>query len=296
MFRVVAENINIMSKKIGTAMRERKAKPIQELAVELAGKGADYLDINLGPARKLGDEMMEFVVRTVHEVVDLPLYLDTSNVLAMEAGLKANKESAGKPIINSVSARPERMEALMPLAQKYNAGFVALVLGEEGIPRDANERGVNVATLMAQGMEFGIPEEDIWIDPIVVPVCSQQLQVASVTEFMLMLPDIAPGYSNTCGLSNVSNGSPEKLRAVLNQTYLLMLMKAGQNGAILDGLDEEIIGIAKGKRPDLEELIGGMMDGQDPDLTSLDDEKRNFAKTCSVLMNKRLYSDSWLEL
>ncbi len=296
MFRVVAENINVMSKKIGAAMKERDPKPIQELAEKLAAGGSDLLDINLGPARKQGDEMMEFVVKAVHEVVDLPLYLDTSNVKAIEAGLKAHKQSAGKAVINSISARPERMDALLPLAKEYNAGFVALVLGTEGIPRDANERGANLAMLMAQAMELGIEPEHTWIDPILVPVSSQQQQVASVIEFMLMVPDIAPGYSNTCGLSNVSNGSPEKLRPILNQTYLIMLKKAGQTGAILDGLDDEIIGIAKGKRPDLEELIGGIMDGNVPDLDSLDDEKRNFAKTTLVLMNKKLYSDSWLEL
>ncbi len=296
MFRVVAENINVMSKKIGAAMKERDPKPIQELAEKLAAGGSDLLDINLGPARKQGDEMMEFVVKAVHEVVDLPLYLDTSNVKAIEAGLKAHKQSAGKAVINSISARPERMDALLPLAKEYNAGFVALVLGTEGIPRDANERGANLAMLMAQAMELGIEPEHTWIDPILVPVSSQQQQVASVIEFMLMVPDIAPGYSNTCGLSNVSNGSPEKLRPILNQTYLIMLKKAGQTGAILDGLDDEIIGIAKGKRPDLEELIGGIMDGNVPDLDSLDDEKRNFAKTTLVRRNKKRCSDSGREL
>jgi 5-methyltetrahydrofolate corrinoid/iron sulfur protein methyltransferase len=295
-FRVVAENINIMSKKIGAAMKARDKKPIQELAVKLAENGADYLDINLGPARKQGDEMMDFVVRTVHEVVDLPLYLDTSNVEAIKAGLKAHKESAGKPVINSISARPERMTALLPVAKEFNAGFVALVLGEEGIPRDTNERGENAAMLMAQAMEFDIPPEDIWIDPIVVPVSSQQQQVGSCTEFMQMMPDMAPGYASTCGLSNVSNGSPEELRAILNQCYLMMLKKANLTGAILDGLDTEILGIAKGKRADLEELIGNIMDGNEPDMASLDEEKKNFAKTVNVLTNKILYSDSWLEL
>jgi 5-methyltetrahydrofolate corrinoid/iron sulfur protein methyltransferase len=296
MFRVIAENINVMSKKIGAAMKDRDKKPIQELAVQLAANGSDYLDINLGPARKGGEELMEFVVKAVHEVVDLPLYLDTSNVKAIEAGLKAHKESAGKPVINSISARPERIEALLPLVPKYGCGFVALLLGVDGIPRDENERGVHVATLMAHGMEVEVDPADVWIDPIVVPVSSQQQQVESVTAFMQMLPDIAPGYSTTCGLSNVSNGSPENLRAILNQCYLLMLKKANLTGAILDGLDSEIIGIAKGKRPDLEELVGSIMDGNMPDLASLDEEKRNFAKTTIVLANKKLYSDSWLEL
>jgi 5-methyltetrahydrofolate corrinoid/iron sulfur protein methyltransferase len=296
MFKVVAENINIMSKKIGGAMKAREKGPIQELAVKLVENGADVLDINLGPARKAGDEMMDWVVRTVHEVVDLPLYLDTSNVAAIEAGLKAHKESAGKAIINSISARPERMEALLPLAQKYNSGIVALVLGTEGIPRDSAERAANAAMLMAQAAEFGVAPEDTWIDPIVVPVSSQQQQVGSCTEFISMLPEMAPGYINTCGLSNVSNGSPEELRPILNQTYLMMLKHVSLVGAILDGLDTEIIGIAKGKRADLEELIGNIMDGNEPDMSSLSEEHVKFAKTTKMLMGQTLYSDSWLDL
>jgi len=296
MFRVVAENLNIMSKRIGEAMKARDKKPIQALAVQLAENGADLLDINLGPARKLGEELMEFVVRTVHEVVDLPLYLDTSNVQAIEAGLKAHRDSAARPVINSISARPERMSALLPIAKKYNSGFVALVLGEEGIPRDADERGANVAMLMAQAMEQDIPVEQIWIDPIVVPVSSQQMQVCSCTDFVSMLKDIAPGYSNTCGLSNVSNSAPENLRALLNQCYLLMLKKVGLTGAILDGLDTEIIALARGSRPDLERLVGQVMDGAAPDLSKLNEEGVRFAKTTRVLMGKSLYSDSWLAL
>ncbi len=295
-FRVVAENINVMSKKIGGAMKAREKKPIQDLAVKLAENGSDILDINLGPARKAGDELMDWVVRTVQEVVDLPLYLDTSNVQAIEAGLKAHKQSVGKAIINSISARPERMDALFPLAKEYNSGLVALVLGTEGIPRDSAERAANAAMLMAQAGELEIPPEDVWIDPIVVPVSSQQQQVASCTEFIGMLPDMAPGYATTCGLSNVSNGSPEELRPILNQCYLMMLKHASLTGAILDGLDTEILGIAKGKRKDLEDLIGGIMDGNEPDMGSLDEEKQKFAKTTKMLLGQTLYSDSWLDL
>ena len=296
MFRVIAENINVMSKKIGLAMKNRDKKPIQELAEKLSANGSDLLDVNLGPARKGGEELMEWVVKTVQEVADLPLYLDTSNVKAIEAGLKAHKSSAGKPVINSISARPERMEALWPLAKEYNSGAVALVLGTEGIPRDSNERAANAAMLMAQGDEFGIPHGDVWIDPIVVPVSSQQQQVGSCTEFIGMLGAMSPDYSNTCGLSNVSNGSPDNLRPLLNQCYLLMLKHAGLTGAILDGLDTEILALAKGSRPDIEELIGKIMDGNEPDLASLDEEKLRFAKTTKMLLGQTLYSDSWLDL
>jgi len=98
--KLIGENINIMSKTIGQAMRDRDPKPIQELAIAEEKAGIDYLDINIGPARKAGDAFMEWMVKTVQEVTDLPLSLDTTNPVAMEAGLKVHK---GKALINSIS-------------------------------------------------------------------------------------------------------------------------------------------------------------------------------------------------
>ena len=104
---LIGENINVMSKTIGPALKERNPEPIQELARAEAEAGVDYLDINIGPARKAGDELMDWVVRVVQEVTDKPLSLDTTNPVAMEAGLKAHK---GKALINSISLQPDRLE------------------------------------------------------------------------------------------------------------------------------------------------------------------------------------------
>jgi 5-methyltetrahydrofolate corrinoid/iron sulfur protein methyltransferase len=288
----IGENLNVMVKKIGAAMLERNPKPIQELAIAEAKAGVDYIDINLGPARKEGGALMTWVVQTVQEVVDTPLYLDTINIEAIEAGLKVYQNKKGKAVINSIMARPESMESKFPLAQKYNAGVVALLWGPAGLPRDASERGVLAAELMQKATEFGVPNEDVWIDPIVTPVTSpqSQVQVPSCVEFMMMFQDfqeMAPGLRSTCGLSNVSNGAPEHLRPILNQTYMMMLERYGMVGAIVDAFDEELKTFAAGSRPDLRALVFRTMDGEDVDLGSLTKEQ--------VLMGKILYSDYWLE-
>ena len=290
---LIGENINIMSKEIGLAMKNREAKPIQELAVKEKEAGMDCLDINLGPARKQGPELMEWMVKIVQEAVGLPLPLDTTNVEAMEAGLKVHK---GKAIINSISCRPERIEALFPLVKKYNVGFVGLLLGVEGIPRDGSERGALAAELLAKAEEAGIPDEDIWFDPIVLPVTSQQNQVQGCTEFMEMFRELAPGCKSTCGLSNVSNGSPSELRPILNQTYLVMLRKHGMSSAIVDAFDGKLVEIAKGKKENLVKIIWQVMEGKEPDPGSLTPEERDYAKTTKVLLGHSLYSDSWLKL
>jgi 5-methyltetrahydrofolate corrinoid/iron sulfur protein methyltransferase len=297
----VGENLNVMVKKIGTAMKEKDPKPIQELAIAEANAGADYIDINLGPARKGGGELMEWIVKIVQEVVDTPLYLDTINPEAIEAGLKVYKNKKGKAVINSIMARPESMDVKFPLAQKYDAGLVALLWGPSGLPRDAEERGVLAAELMQKAMEFGIQGEDIWMDPIVTPVTSpqSQVQVPSCIEFMKMFKDlqeVAPGMRSTCGLSNVSNGAPDHLRPILNQTYMIMLERYGMASAIVDAFDEGLRRIARGGREDLRKLVYRVMDGEELVLKSLNKEEADYVKTAKVLIGKTLYSDSWLEL
>ena len=297
----IGENLNVMVKKIGTAMKDKDPKPIQELAIAESQAGVDFIDINLGPARKGGGELMEWIVKIVQEVVDTPLYLDTINAEAIEAGLKVYKKKKGKAVINSIMARPESMEAKFPLAQKYDSGLVALLWGPSGLPRDAEERGVLAAELMQKAIEFGISGEDVWMDPIVTPVTSpqSQVQVPSCVEFMKMFKDlqeILPGMRSTCGLSNVSNGAPDHLRPILNQTYMIMLERYGMASAIVDAFDENLGRFAKGERPDLRKLVYRVMDGEDLDPKSLGKEEADYVKTAKVLMGKTLYSDSWLEL
>jgi len=293
MMILIGESINIMSKTIGPALRERNPKPIQELAKAEAGAGVDYLDLNIGPARKTGDELMEWAVNTVQEVTNLPLSLDTTNPVAMEAGLKVCKSKA---LINSISLQPDRLEQELPLVKKYNASMIGLLWGTEGMPRDANERCVLAVDLIYKVNELGIPNEDIWIDPIVTPVSVEINQVKACIEFMSMLGDIAPGCKSTVGLSNISNGTPTHLRPYLNRTYMIMLMKCGLYSAIVDAFDQELVKIAKGEMPEIVDLVYRVMDGDKPDLPSLSQKEVEYVKTVRVLTGESLYSHSWLEI
>lgn len=296
MIKVVAENINIMSKYTGSAMRERDPKPIQEWAQKLTERGADLLDLNLGPARKGGPEMMQWLVKTVQEVTDLPLFLDTTNSEAIEAGLQVYVAKGGAAVINSIMATPERMAMQLPLVSKYGCDMVGLMWGPDGIPRDENERAVLLDSMMTQAAEHGISLEQIWFDPIVVPVSSQQQELQGCTTFMQWLPDLAPGSQSTCGLSNVSNGSPDELRDILNQVYLCVLKKCGITSAILDGFDETIVKIAHDQMSDLESLVGRIFDGEEIDLSGLSKQELDYVKTTKLLLGHSLYSHSWLEL
>ncbi len=288
---LIGENLNVMSKTIGPALKERNPKPIQELAKAEVETGVDYIDLNIGPARKAGDELMTWAVNIVQEVTDLPLSLDTTNPVAMEAGLKVHR---GRALINSISLA--RLDEELPLVKKYNAYMIGLLWGKEGMPRDANERCVLAVDLIYKANQMGTPSQDTWIDPIVTPVSVEINQVKACLEFMSMLGDIAPACKSTVGLSNISNGTPTNLRPWLNRTYMIMLMKHGLYSAIIDAFDSELIKIARGEKPEIVKLVHRMMEGERPDLSFLSEEEVKYAKTVRVLTGESLYSHSWLEI
>ncbi len=296
------ESLNVISNVIGKEFKEadpakRNPEPIQKEVLDQKEKGMDYIDINLGPAKKFGTELMPWVVQVVQEAVPgMPLLLDSSNIDAIEAGLKVAKPADKPHIVNSIMARPERYERMVPMTAQYDADFVALMWGPEGLPRDENERAALAVELLYFANEAGIPNEKIWVDGIVTPVNIQQPQAISLMVFQEMLQDIAPGAQSTCGLSNISNGPPNHLRPILNQTYMVMLQKYGMASVISDPLDTQLTAIAKGERQDIVDLIYGIQDGNQPDMASLNKEMQDYAKTVNVILGNTLYSDSWLDL
>jgi 5-methyltetrahydrofolate corrinoid/iron sulfur protein methyltransferase len=290
----IAESINIMSKTIGPAMKERNPGPIQEMALAEAKAGADFLDVNIGPARKDGTELLPWLVETIHAVVDLPLSLDTTNMEAMEAGLQAYKKTA-RPLVNSVSCQADRMDAGIALVKKHNALMVGLLWGSDGMPRDENERAALAVDLIYRANEAGIPNEDIFIDPIATPIMGEINQLKACTDFLAMLGEIAPGCRSIVGLSNVSNGAPPELRPFLNRAYMLMLQKNGLYSAILDAYDTEIMALCRGEHPDIVELVEQMMDGATVDIGALAPAQLAYARSVNVLTGDVLYSNSWLD-
>jgi cobalamin-dependent methionine synthase I len=290
---LIGENLNVISQTLGPALKERKGGPIEEMARAETKAGIDLVDLNIGPARKGGDELMAWVVNTVQAVTDKMLSLDTTNQDAIEAGLKVRK---GPVLINSVSLQTSRMERGLELAQKYNADLIGLLWSNDGMPRDVNERAMHTVDFTYKANAAGIPNERIWIDPIASPVSVEINQVKACVEFMTMLGEIAPGCKSTVGLSNVSNGTPTELRPWLNRTYMIMLMRYGLYSAIVDAFDKDLMAIARGQRPDIVQLVHRVMDGDKPDVASLPKEMANYVKTARVLRGESLYSHSWLEV
>jgi len=164
------------------------------------------------------------------------------------------------------------------------------------MPRDANERCMLAVDLVYKANEQGIPNEKIWIDPIVTPVGGDINQLKACIEFMSMLGEVAPGCKSIVGLSNVSAGTPTALRPYLNRIFLIMLMKFNIYSAIIDAFDKELIDIARGRKPHLVRLVHSLMEGDRPNPAKLTTEEVQCLKTVRVLTGESLYSHSWLDI
>ncbi len=307
MFQPIGESIHIINKEVRSAIEGRDKAFIQKLATSQVEHGARILDLNVGPQKKAGPEVMDWLVKTVQEVVDVPLSLDTTNAAAIEAGLKACKQ---KPIINSTNADPARMSVLFPLAAKHDANIITLTLRATGLPVSADARvGILMEDLMPAAEAAGLSMERIYADPLVMTVNGTQEHAPEVIQTSFIIKQLMdPPLHMTCGLSNVSNGAPEEVRMVLNRVYLVMLMGSGVDTAILDPFDDKLmqaIKIIEGRDDStpLGKLYLAIADsyaaGEAFDISSIDmsdPEQAEVAKTVRVLQNKTIYAHNYLKL
>ena len=233
--KIIGENIHIMSPKVKEAIANRDAKFFQESALKQVAAGAWAVDLNVGPQKKLGHEILPWLVEAVQAVVDVPLCLDTTNLAAIEAACEIIKH---QPIINSTSAEPERLEKVPLVAAKYNTRLIGLTMEAEGIPISAEAR-VNIALekLLPRAEEVGMPLENLIIDPLVLTVSGCQQYVPECIEAVRILKETGAGVQ--VGLSNVSNAVPNEMRPLINRVYCVMLMGAGLDMMIADPLDKE---------------------------------------------------------
>ncbi len=302
---VVGENIHIISPRVKKAIKARDSQAIQRLAKAQADHGADLLDLNIGPQKRSGPEVMSWMVNSVQEVVDVGLSFDTTNLAAIETGLKLARKQA---MINSTSAEAERLERVPPLAAQYGARLIGLMMGKGGIPITAEERvAVAIEKLLPRAEEVGIPMEDLYLDPLVLTVAGCQEYCPHAIEAVRYVKQgIEPAPMTIAGLSNVSNRVPAENRSLLNRVYLVMLMAAGIDAVIADPLDDELMETIRvvEERDDstpvgdlllslydataaMEELEPSQVDMSDP-------EQLAIWKTVQVLLNKVIFTESYL--
>lgn len=258
---IIGERINGMFKDIGDAIKNKDPKPLQHWALKQQEGGAHYLDVNSGPAvpKEERPEAYEWMVKVIQEVSELPLCLDSTNYDAIEAGLKFCKRPG---MINSVPAERPKIERVFPMAVQYNATVIGLTMDNKGIPKDAENRLAFAMELVAAADEFGLPIEDLYIDPLILPVNVAQEHAPEVLETLRQIKTLSnPSPKTVLGLSNVSQKSPD--RHLINRTYMAMAMAAGLDAAIMDANDDDLVDVVA---------------------------------TCDILLNKSIYADSYLSV
>ena len=255
---IIGELINGMYPDIAIAISNRDKKAIQKCALEQVTCGADALDINCGPNSK--DPLIDipWLVETVQEVTDKPLCLDSSKPQVIKEGLKASRN---KTIINSTTADFEKLAILVPLAKQYKSKLIGITISQKGIPQNKDQRVELAAVIVAYCQDNGFPVEDLYLDPILLPVNVAQEQMndilKSIREFKILSE---PSPKTVVGLSNISQGIHD--RSLINRTFLTMAVAYGLDSAILNPKDNEL----------MDALI-----------------------TAELIWNKNIYCDSYLE-
>ncbi len=233
---IVADNLTITNAIIADAVQRMDPTPIQNLVRRCQKAGAGMIDINSGPLSRKPEELMTFLVDSVRKVSNLPLLLDSSNAVALEAGLQACR---GRAIINGFSLEPDKLALILPLARKFETGIIGYLLyPDSNVPTDGAERLTVALELYSRFSEAGLAPEQLIIDPVIPPLLWQNghTQAMEVVNVIRTLPDLLGFKVQTiAGISNLTTGPGNQAqKPVFEQVYTAMLAEAGLTMALVN--------------------------------------------------------------
>ncbi len=229
---IIGEKINGTRKRVGQAIQDRDAAFIQDLAQRQAEAGAHWLDVNAGtPADREPDDLV-WLVQTVQQVVSTPLCLDSPNPEALRAAIEVVQRT---PMINSITGEAARLDAILPLVAEHGCPVIALAMDGRKIPETAEARLGVVRQILARTREAGVPDERVYIDPLVMTIATDGNSARVTLEAIRAIRQEFPQAHITLGVSNISFGLPA--RSHINRAFLVLAIEAGLDCAILDPLD-----------------------------------------------------------
>ncbi len=302
---LIGENIHVISKSVQNALLERDETFILDLIKKQAH--LDYIDLNVGPAKNQMQNVLPWLCQLVEQNSNLKISFDTTNFDEMKAGLKTSK-SPKNCLLNSTSADEEKLEKMTSLAADFGSSLIALTMNKQiGIPKSADDRLALAFEIIEKADEKGIENRKIFFDPLILPVNVAQDQAQEALNTIQMIKQsFEPEVMTTIGLSNISNGSPNELRPIINKVFLALAHGAGLNSAIINALDFDLINTVKmleasNPKTSSDELCIKLSEmikdfGQIEDITfdSQDFEQVKIIKTAKMLLNKEVYSHSFL--
>jgi cobalamin-dependent methionine synthase I len=233
---IVGELINASRKKIRAAIEDQDKDAIQQIAVQQFENGADFIDVNAGVFMGKEAGYLKWLVTTVQQELEAPCCLDSPDPQAIEAALSVHK---GTPMINSISMEKERYDALMPIIAGTDCKVVALCMSDAGMPETAEARLSIAEDLINNLVKNNVALENIYVDPLVQPLSTNDNYGTEFLTSIEMIMSRFPGIHTVCGLSNISYGLPERM--LLNQTFMVMAIIKGLDGAIVNPLDNKMM-------------------------------------------------------
>lgn len=299
---LIGENIHVISNSVRDALIKRDEEFITKLIN--VQSDMDYIDLNIGPAKNNLEGIFEWLVPLV-EKTELGISFDTTNILEMEKGVKTFH---GESFINSTSKDEPKLSKYTDLAAEYNSNLVALTMSKEtGIPKTADERLEIAFEIYEKCMEKNLSSEKIYFDPLILPICVEQSQGMEALNTIKMIKEsFDPAAKTIIGLSNISNGTPE--RQLLNRVFAVLAFGSGLDAAIIDACDLELIRIikmleTKETKYEYDELLINLADMaenfydiEDIEYNKNSEEQIKIIKAAKILLNKEIYSHSFTQI
>ena len=240
-FVIIGERINPTNRKLLAAeMKAGNLERVQQDAMSQINAGAQILDVNAGVPLADEPKILADSIKLIQSISDVPLCIDSSIVEALKCGLEAYQ---GKALLNSVTGEEERLETVLPLVKQFGCAVIGISNDDSGISEDINVRFEVAKKIVERAMDYGIPKEDVLIDPLVMPIGAINDAGKQVLELIKKLQNELQ-VNTTCGASNLSFGLPN--RHGLNTAFIAMAIANGMPCAITNPLEKEIMQSIRG--------------------------------------------------
>ncbi len=303
---LIGENIHVVSKNVREALLKRDESFVKKL-LDIQS-GMDFADLNVGPARGELSGILSWICPIVEENSDLKICLDTTNFDEIENVFNIIKNPE-RVILNSTTGDDLKLEQMTDFVCEKGCGLIALTMTkEDGIPKSCDGRMEIAFKIYEKCLEKNIADK-VYFDPLILPIKADQTQAKESLDTLKMLKEaFEVPVKTVIGLSNISNGVPEKLRRLINRVYAVLAFGAGLDAVIMDASDCELKKIFKmleAQNPQnsldklylsLCEMIKNFGDLEDIEYDKKDCEQVEIIKTCEVLLNKKIYSDSFAQV
>ncbi len=241
---IIGEKINATIPLVNTMIQNRDTQTLTALAQQQTAAGADYIDVNVAigvGSREDEISAMKWAVETIQKSVDTPLCFDSADRAVLETALDMNGDRPA--MINSVKAEEDNLKKIVPLAVRHNTALIALAMDEQGIPKTVKDRLSACEKIAKACQKYGFPLDNLFFDPLVLPVSTDIRQGRVTLDTLTQIKGNFSGARTVMGLSNVSYGLPN--RVGLNSAFLHMAIFAGLDAAIMDPLDQQIVGAVR---------------------------------------------------